>query len=79
MVEDSVGHGQGDSEDEIVCLDDSDEDIRVVCAARDGNFDRCKKLIEMGADVNGRDFGGGTALMWAVKDNKPVRCDGSLR
>src|ERR1700741_131199 len=42
-------------------------------AAAFGSLETMRLLIEKGADVNGRNTGGATALMWAVSDFAKVR------
>src|SRR4029453_3644313 len=45
----------------------------LMVAAETGSLDAMKMLIDRGADVNGRNTYGSTALMWSVTDLKKVR------
>ena len=43
-------------------------------AARYGMIERCRELIKRGADINGEDDDGETALFWAIKNGRRELC-----
>ena len=46
--------------------------LLLLCASKDATPSQVQAFLGVGADVNARDEGGGSALMWAAMENRKL-------